>query len=266
MYLISINITNNILDYKGIILYTINMLKIKNLNTAIDDQELLNNISLEVKSGEIHAVMGPPHAGKSYLVHAILGVETLTLNDGTITFDKKSIKNKNICERNLLGIFASWQSPPSIDYISNFDLAKLILAAHADPRTPNDIEKDYKAICAKLGLSSNHGHKMVNHDSMSMTERKKNEILQMWLLDPSLIVLDEIDAEVESDELETIAKSIKTFLIDTTKAAIIVTNNHKLLDLLQPTHVHVMVSGEIRETGSTELYKRIVEDGYTQFS
>lgn len=266
VYLISINIMNNILDYKVAILYNITMLKIKHLTTAIEDQELVNDISLDVKAGEIHAIMGPAHSGKSYLVHAIIGVQTLAVKEGTVTFKKKSIADKNIYERSLLGIFASWQDPPIIDYISNFDLAKIILAAHNDIRKPIDIEKDYKALCSKLGLSSNHGHKMVNYESMTMTERKKNEILHMWLLDPSLIVLDEIDAGVESDELEDIAKSIKSFLIDKTKAAIIVTHSQKLLDILEPTHVHVMVDGEIRETGSTELYKRIVEDGYTQFS
>lgn len=242
------------------------MLKIKHLTTAVDEQELINDISLEVKAGQIHAIMGPAHSGKSYLVHSILGVQSVATKEGTITFNKKSIADKNVYERSLLGIFASWQDPPVIDFVTNFELAKIILSAHNDPRTPNDIEKDYKALCAKLGLSSNHGHKMVNHDSLTVTERKKNEILHMWLLDPELIVLDEIDAGVESDELETIAKSIKTFLIDKTKAAIIVTHSQKLLDILEPTHVHVMVDGEIRETGSTELYKRIVEDGYTQFS
>ena len=226
VYLISINITNNILDYKGIILYTINMLKIKHLTTAIEDQELVNDISLDVKAGEIHAIMGPAHSGKSYLVHAIIGVQTVSSIARTamrssllvicrssissfiwpnwfflkFTFKKKSIADKNIYERSLLGIFASWQDPPIIDYISNFDLAKIILAAHNDIRKPIDIEKDYKALCSKLGISSNHGHKMVNYESMTMTERKKNEILHMWLLDPSLIVLDEIDAGVESDD------------------------------------------------------------------
>jgi len=242
------------------------MLKIKHLTTAIEDLELINDISLDVKAGEIHAIMGPQNSGKSYLVHAILGLQALAMTEGTITFNKKSILDKNIYERSLLGIFASWQVPPTIDGVTNFELVKSILAAHNDPRTPNDIEKDYKALCSKLGLSSNHGYKIVNHESMSTTEIKKNEILHMWLLDPDLIVLDEIDAGVEADELETIAKSIKTFLLDSTKAAIIVTHSQKLLDILEPTYVHVMVNGEIREKGSNELYKRIVEDGYTQFS
>lgn len=257
---------NKILDSKVVILYNINMLKIKNLTTAIEDQELLINVSLDVKAGEIHAIMGPPHSGKSYLVHAILGVQFLATKEGTISFNKKSIATKNIYERSLLGIFASWQNPPIIDYISNFELAKIILTAHNDSRTPNVIEREYKLLCAKLGLSSNHGHKMVNHESMSLTEVKKNEILHMWLLNPELIVLDEIDAGIESDELEGIALHIKGFLADKSKAAIIVTHSQKLLDILEPTHVHIMVDGEIREEGSTELYKRIVEDGYTQFS
>jgi Fe-S cluster assembly ATP-binding protein len=99
-----------------------------------------------------------------------------------------------------------------------------------------------------------------------MTECKKNEILHMFMLNPDLIILDEIDEGVHEDELELLAGYIKLFLSDQSKAAIVVTHSHALLNILEPTHVHIMVDGTIRETGSAELYKRIVEDGYTQFS
>jgi len=188
------------------------------------------------------------------------------MHQGDIKFNGSSIANKSVSERSLLGIFVSFQDPPVIDAITNLDLVKTILKLRGDARTDATLEKDYKALCVSLGLSSNHGHKIVNHESITPTERKKNELIHMLLLNPRLIVLDEIDLGVEDDELESIAATIKSFLADNDKSAIVVTHNHKLLDALVPSLVHVMVGGRIVEQGSTELYKRIVEDGYTQFS
>jgi Fe-S cluster assembly ATP-binding protein len=242
------------------------MLKIKNLTAQVQDQILLNDINLEVNSGELHAIMGPKNSGKSNLVYTILGVPTIEFKEGSIFYKKKSIANKNIYQRNIAGIFVAFQHPPIIDGVTNFELTKSMLKAHKDTRTANEIENAYKELCKSLGLSTDHGRKVVNHEILTMTECKKNEILHMLLLNPDLIVLDEIDAEVHDEELEIIAIHIKAFLLDKSKSAIVVTHSQTLLDMLQPTHVHVMVAGEIRETGSTELYTRIVEDGYTQFS
>lgn len=242
------------------------MLKIKNLNAIILDQAVLSNISLEVNAGEIHAIMGPQHSGKSTLVHAILGVPSIHYESGDIEYKGASISNKSVSERSLSGIFVSFQEPPVIDGITNLDLVKSILKLRGDARPESTLEKDYKALCVSLGLSSSHGQKIVNHESITSTERKKNELLHMLLLSPDLIILDEIDLGVDADELDCIATTIRAFLENKNKAAILVTHNHKLLDTLVPTQVHVMVDGEIVEQGSTELYKRIVEDGYPQFS
>lgn len=242
------------------------MLKIKNLTVILEDLRLLDDISLEVNAGELHAIIGPEKSGKSSLVHSILGNPNMSIKSGTLKFKKKSIIEKSIEERNNSGIFVSFQYPPNIDGISNFDLIKAILKSKKDKRTPNELELEYKSLCKKLGLSSNHGYKVVNHAIMSDTECKKNEILQMFLLDPEFVVFDEIDTDIESDELELFGNCIKEFLSDKSKAAIIITHNRELLDILNPTHVHIMVDGEIREHGSTELYKRILEDGYSQFS
>lgn len=242
------------------------MLKIKNLNAVVLDQDVLSNINLEVNAGEIHAIMGPLHSGKSALVHAILGIPSIHYTSGDIEYKESSISTKLVSERSLSGIFVSFQEPPVIDAITNLDLVKNILKLRGDTRPESVLEKDYKALCVSLGLSSNHGHKIVNHESITPTERKKNELLHMLLLNPDLVILDEIDAGVDSDELDSVASTIKSFLDDKRKAAILVTHNHKLLDSIVPTHVHVMVNGEIVEQGSTELYKRIIEDGYSQFS
>jgi len=268
MYLISINtyikkISLDLLKSKS---YNNNMLKIKNLTAVFDDLQLLDNINLEVNEGELHTIIGPEKSGKSSLAHTIMGNPRIAIKDGSVTYRKKSILEKTVDDRSANGIFVSFQYPPNIDGISNFELVKSILKTRKDTRTPNELEKEYKDLCKKLGLSSNHGHKVVNHAIMSDTECKKNELLHMLLLKPEFVVFDEIDTGIEPDEFELFASCIKEFLSNKTKSAIIITHSRGLLDALQPTHVHVMVDGEIRETGTTELYKRILEDGYSQFS
>jgi len=242
------------------------MLKIKNLTAVIETLELIDDVSLEVNEGELHAIIGPEKSGKSSLIHAILGNPSMSIKNGSIKYKKKSIIEKSIEERSNAGIFISFQYPPNIDGVTNFELIKSILKSKKDTRTPNELENRYKELCKKLGLSSNHGYKIVNHEIMSDTECKKNEILQMFILNPNFIILDEIDTGIEKDELELFTSCINEFLLDKTKAAIIITHSRALLDALNPTHVHVMVNGEIRENGSAELYKRILEDGYSQFS
>lgn len=242
------------------------MLKLKNLTAVYEHFILLDEINLEVKEGEIHAILGPQKSGKSSLVQSILGNPRISFKDGDITFREKSIIEKSATDRCSQGIFASFQYPPVIDGITNFELVKSILKQKKDTRTPNEIEKQYRELCKKLGLSSNHGHKPVNHAIMSDTECKKNELLQMLFINPQLVILDEIEAGIEKDEFDLFASCIKEFLSDKSKSAIIITHNKELLDALNPTHVHVMVDGEIREQGSSDLYKRILEDGYSQFS
>lgn len=237
------------------------MLKIKKLTAVIDDDNLLDDINLEVTKGEIHAIMGPPRSGKTMLSHCILGNPGILFKNGTITFKRKDLIGRSIEDINMLGIFSSFQYPPVIDGVSNFEFVKMFLTARKDKRKITVVEKLYKELCKELGLSSNHGHKELNHPLMSVTECKKNELLHMLILDPELIILDEIDEGVEEEEIESVGSTIKKFLSNKSKAAIIITNNHVLLDILVPTHVHVMVNGEFCEEGSTDLYKRIVTDG-----
>ena len=242
------------------------MIKIKNLTAKIKDLEILKNVSLEINAGEIHAVMGAKQSGKSSLVHAILGNPILEIEKGSIIYKNRSLAKKTIEQRSNLGIYSTFQYLPSLDGISNLELVKAIIKANKIKKSSNQIEKEFKELAAKLGLSSNHGHKNVNDDTMTATECKKNELLHMLIMDPSLIVLDELDDNIEEDEIENFALTIKEFLSNDEKAAIIVTHNKTFLEFIKPTHVNIMVNGQIQRKGSNKLLKRIVEDGNTQFS
>jgi Fe-S cluster assembly ATP-binding protein len=242
------------------------MLKIKNITAKIRDNNVLEKIDLEVNSGEIHAILGPKHSGKSSLVQVIAGNPLLEIKEGSVLFKRKAILKKTPDQRSVTGIFTAFQYPPVLDGISNFEMSKEILKAHKDTRNLVEVEKEYKSLLKKLGLSSNHGSKWVNDETVTITESKKNELLQMLLLNPDLVVLDEIDQEVETEELESIAEHIKNFLSKKNKAAIVVTQNIDFLKMLNPTHVNVIVDGSIKTQGSKELIKRIVKDGYSQFS
>lgn len=242
------------------------MLKIKNVTATIKDNKVLKNVSLEINKGDIHAVIGPKQAGKSCLVHTILGNPILDVKKGNIIFNRKNIDKLTPDERSLKGIFTSFQFLPVLDGISNFELLKESLRARGDKRNSVEIEKQYKDLLKKLRLSSNHGNKWVNDETVTNTECRKNEILQILILDPDLIVLDEIDNDVEDEELELISSQLREFLSNKNKSAIIVTKNFKFLDLLKPTSVSVVVNGAIKAKGSSELYKRLVNDDYSQFS
>lgn len=240
------------------------MLKIKNLTATIENKHnMLDDINLEVKKGEIHAIIGPEESGKSALVNSImLGLPPEINDKDSITFNRKIIDRVYPSERSKLGIFGSFQYPPDIPNITNFKLITLAAIAHADKRTLPELRHDCEAYTTSLMLPPTHLDS-VGGDTVSII--KKNEILLMLVLNPKLILLDEIDVGLSDEDIVLIGKLIKAFL-NKTKAAIIVTNSHALLDILNPTHVHVMVNGAITLSGSSELYHRIIQNDYSQFS
>jgi Fe-S cluster assembly ATP-binding protein len=242
------------------------MLEIKNLTVKLGDEQILENINLQVKQGEIHAVMGPQFSSKSNLALSILGNPNFTFQEGSIFYKKKNISDQTIDKRSQLGMYVSFQNPPPISGISNFELITNAVSFHNKRKSSEKLVKEYKELCKKFGLPESHGDKIVNADLMAPDEAKKNELMQMTLINPDFIVLDEIDESVSAEQLTIIAEHIKNFLSGGKKAAIIITHSRTLLDILQPTHVHVMVKGSIVEQGLSDLYKRIVEDGYSQFS
>jgi Fe-S cluster assembly ATP-binding protein len=238
------------------------MLKIKNINAVSESDTLLEEINLEIKPGEIHAVLGPKHSGKSALAHSIMGHPSVQLTEGEIVWKRKKIQNLEPEQRTKLGLYVSFQYPPEFESVTNWQLAKEIFRSDEE----SDLLLKYQSCCEILDLGDEHGDKLPAGGSMTMSQAKRNELVHMILSNPELVILDEIDSGLTDTEILLIGSLIKDFLAENKKSCLLITNNKDLLSIVEPTHVHVMVGGKIKISGDTELYKRISEDGYPEFS
>lgn len=240
------------------------MLKIKNITATSDDQPLLKDLSLEVKAGETHAILGPKHSGKSALAHIVTGHPGINVTGGDVVFNRKKISKLETDDRARSGIFVSFQYPPEFESVTNWDLLKEfagIPEEHSD-----DLKLKYDSCCELLSLGLEHGDYPPSAGSMTMSQAKRNELVWMILSNPKMIILDEIDVGLTEDEVVLVGALIKEYLQEKDRGCIVITHNQTLLDIINPTHVHVMVGGEIKLSGESDLYKRIIEDGYSEFS
>ena len=241
------------------------MLTIKNVSAVIDTDVILTDINLKINKGEIHIIMGPRQSGKSSLAHVIQGNPYITVTEGSVSFNGKNITKLSADKRSQLGIYTSFQTPPEISGLTNLDAVKIIFENNNNS-FPGMLETCYKNLIRELELGSNFINEFVNDDDRSPGDWRKSELLQMLMLNPKLAILDEIDQEQDERSIELIANTVTSFMKEQDKACLIITNNQKFLDLLKPTQVHILVEGRIATQGGPELYKRIIEDGYSQFS
>lgn len=241
------------------------ILEIKNLKASINENEILKDLNLKIHKGEIHAIMGPNGSGKSTFSKVLAGHPAYQVLNGEILFKGVSILNLDPEERSHLGIFLAFQYPIEIPGVSNEDFLRL--AYNSKQKFLNKVEVDpiefFGVITEKLQvvdmdpifLSRN-----VN-EGFSGGEKKRNEILQMILLDSELSILDETDSGLDIDALKIISKGINTFM-DQDKAIILITHYQRLLDYVKPDYVHVMQNGKIIKTGGADLAKELEKKGY----
>jgi Fe-S cluster assembly ATP-binding protein len=241
------------------------ILEIKDLKAAINTNEILKNLNLKVHRGEIHAIMGPNGSGKSTFSKVIAGHPAYEVLGGEILFKGTSILELDPEERSHLGIFLAFQYPIEIPGVSNEDFLRL--AYNAKQKSKNEPEVDplefLMIINQKLELvdmSPAFLSRNVN-EGFSGGEKKRNEILQMILLDSELSILDETDSGLDIDALKIISNGINTFM-DDNKAIILITHYQRLLDYIKPDFVHVMQNGKIIKTGNAELAKELELKGY----
>jgi Fe-S cluster assembly ATP-binding protein len=241
------------------------LLEIKDLRVSINENEILKKLNLTVKKGEIHVIMGPNGSGKSTFSKVIAGHPTYSILDGEILFKGSSILELDPEERSHLGIFLAFQYPIEVPGVSNEDFLRI--AYNAKQKFFNKPEVDpiefLTIISEKLKLvnmSTVFLNRNVN-EGFSGGEKKRNEILQMILLDSELSILDETDSGLDIDALKVISNGINSFM-HPNKSIILITHYQRLLNYIKPTYVHVMQNGKIVKTGLAELAKELEEKGY----
>lgn len=241
-----------------------NLLEIKDLYANAEDKEILKGLNLTINKGETHVIMGPNGAGKSTLANVIFNNPAYTKKSGSITFDSEDITSLTTDKIAKKGVFMSFQSPEEIPGISTLNFLK-----YAKGKIT---EKPVKLFAFKDTISShiqelNMNPKLIDRNlnvGFSGGEKKKNEILQMLVLEPKLAILDETDSGLDVDAIKTVSKGISLYKTEK-NAVLIITHNTRILENLKVDYVHILVDGKIVKTGGPELAKEIEENGYAKY-
>ena len=241
------------------------MLEINNLKACIAGNEILNGLNLAVAAGEVHAIMGPNGSGKSTLAQVIAGHADYDVSAGTIEFNGKNILDLEPEERAREGIFLGFQYPVEIPGVNNAYLLKAALNARRQHDGLDEIDafeflKLAREKMAILGMDQSLLNRGVN-EGFSGGEKKRNEILQMAMLEPTLAILDETDSGLDIDALKAVAKGVND-LRHPDRAIVLVTHYQRLLDYIEPDHVHVLFDGRIVRTGNKTLAHELEKRGY----
>jgi Fe-S cluster assembly ATP-binding protein len=245
------------------------MLDIENLTAQIDDKQILSGLNLRVKAGEVHAIMGPNGAGKSTLSNIIAGRDGYEITAGDIIFKGSSILNIAPDERAALGIFLAFQYPVEIVGVPTITFLKTALNAirkkrNQEPLDTFEFSKLIKQKSKDLGMSMDMLKRPLNV-GFSGGEKKRNDILQMSLLEPSLCILDETDSGLDIDALKTVAEGVN-LMRSPERSMIVITHYQRLLDYIKPDYVHILSKGKIVKSGDASLALELEKDGYAAYS
>ena len=241
------------------------MLKVENLHASVGDKEILRGINLEVKAGEVHAIMGPNGSGKSTLASVLAGNEKFTVTDGEVTFMGENLLDLNIEDRARKGMFLGFQYPVEIPGVSMANFMKIAVNEKRkydglEPLTAAEFLKLMREKSAVVELDSKLTARAVN-EGFSGGEKKKNEIFQMAMLEPKLSILDETDSGLDIDALRIVATGV-TRLKREDNATVVITHYQRLLDYIVPDYVHVLYKGRIIYSGDKSLALKLEKEGY----
>ena len=243
-----------------------NTLKIENLTVSVEGKIILKDFNLNIKPGEIHVIMGPNGVGKSTLTKVIMGDNNYVIENGSIYYNDKLLNNMSVDERSRLGIFLGMQLPLEIEGVTNADfLRSAVSVREKDNFKLFEFIKSLDVAVDKLKMNSSMIHRGVNQ-GFSGGERKKNEILQMYILKPSLVMLDEIDSGLDVDSLKIVGNSVMDYFKEYNPGIILITHYERLLDYIKPTHVHIIGDGKIIKTGDHKLVKEIEKYGFNDIN
>nr|WP_300310491.1 Fe-S cluster assembly ATPase SufC [Halomonas sp.] len=241
------------------------MLEVKDLHVKVEGSEILKGLTLTINPGEVHAIMGPNGAGKSTLSSVIAGKEGYEVTSGTITFDGRDVLEMEVEERAQAGLLLGFQYPVEIPGVKNIYLLKAALNAQREARGEGEIPapefmKLIKEKVAFMKMDTSFLQRAVN-EGFSGGEKKRNEILQMLVLQPKLAMLDEIDSGLDIDALKVVAEGVNS-LRGEERGILLVTHYQRLLDYIVPDHVHVLVDGRIVKSGDADLARELESRGY----
>ncbi|MGB1238406.1 MAG: Fe-S cluster assembly ATPase SufC [Pseudomonadales bacterium] len=242
------------------------MLQIKDLHATVADNTIINGLTLDIKPGEVHAIMGPNGAGKSTLSYVLSGREGYEVSQGSATLDGNDLLDLEIEERAGAGLFLAFQYPVEIPGVSNMEFLKAAVDAQREARgqealSSSEFLKRAKAACKQVNLPLAFLKRGVN-EGFSGGEKKRNEIMQMILLEPKLCILDESDSGLDIDALRVVADGINSQR-DPQRSFIVITHYQRLLDYIKPDFVHVLAEGKIVKSGGPELALELEDQGYT---
>ncbi|MBU0437103.1 Fe-S cluster assembly ATPase SufC [Staphylococcus succinus] len=238
-------------------------LEIKDLHVSIEDKEILKGVNLTINTDEIHAVMGPNGTGKSTLSSAIMGHPSYEVTQGEVLLDGVNILELEVDERAKAGLFLAMQYPSEITGVTNAEFMRSAINAKREEGDEINLMQFIKKLDKEMGyldIDENMAQRYLN-EGFSGGEKKRNEILQLMMLEPKFAILDEIDSGLDIDALKVVSKGINKMRGEAF-GALIITHYQRLLDYITPDHVHVMFGGKVVTSGGPELAKRLEEEGY----
>ncbi|MBJ7439147.1 MAG: Fe-S cluster assembly ATPase SufC [Sphingopyxis sp.] len=246
------------------------MLKIENLHATVADKPILKGLSLSINAGEIHAIMGPNGAGKSTLSYVLGGRPGYEVTEGSVDFDGQDLLDMEPHERAAAGLFLGFQYPVEIPGVSNVQFLREALNAQRrargeEPLSGGEFLKVAREKAALLKMDMDMLKRPVNV-GFSGGEKKRNEMVQMGIIDPKLAILDETDSGLDIDALRTVGDGINSIMRRPDKAVLLITHYQRLLDYVQPDFVHVLAAGRIVKSGGPELARELEAHGYAEIA
>lgn len=236
---------------------------INDLKASVEGKEILQGVNLEIKGGEVHAVMGPNGTGKSTLASVVMGHPKYEVTEGSITLNGEDVLEMEVDERARAGIFLAMQYPSEITGVTNADFLRSAINARRGEGNEISLIKFIRQMEGKmkeLEIDPQFMHRYLN-EGFSGGEKKRNEILQMMMLDPSIVILDEIDSGLDIDALKVVADGVNSMRSED-RGFLIITHYQRLLNYVKPDFVHVMMQGRIVKSGGPELAERLEAEGY----
>lgn len=237
-------------------------LEIRDLHVSVEDKEILKGVNLTIGENEVHALMGPNGNGKSTLLAAIMGNPVYTVTKGSITYDGKDVLAMPVNERSVAGLFLALQYPQEIPGVTNSDFLRAAMNVRRESPVPLfTFIKSMEKTIQDLQMKEDLAHRFLN-EGFSGGEKKRNEIVQMEMLRPSLAMLDEIDSGLDVDAMHIVANAINNLRAETGMSLMIVSHYERFFELIEPQYTHVLVDGKVVLEGDGQLARKIDTDGY----